>query len=142
MRLHAAATSNGDENLPEEFRQRLQFVLVVEPAENRDGNCTEREHGEFHRAAVNAVNDQSGGGNFDDAEFQQNRAGGERQENSRQHGEAAGERNRRASWILRWPGSSTSLPRTHHLRQSGSASNEVANAPRKAAMKKLNGKFK
>ena len=96
MRLHAAATAMAMSNLADEFRERLEFVLVVKPAENRDGDRAEREHGEFNRAAVNAVDNQSGGGNFDDAELEQNRAGGERQENSRQHGKAAGQRNGRA----------------------------------------------
>ncbi len=68
-------------------------MFVVQPAKDRDGDRAEREHGEFHRTPVNAVDNQSGGRNFDGAELEQNRADGERQENSRQHGEAAGERN-------------------------------------------------
>src|ERR1019366_505151 len=92
--LAGGGHGHGDENLADEFWERLQLVLVVEPAENRDGDRAEREHGEFNRAAVNAVDNQAGGGNFDDAEFQENCADGERQENSRQHGKTAGERNR------------------------------------------------
>jgi hypothetical protein len=40
-----------DEKLPDEFRQRFQFMFVVEPAENRDGDCAERDDGEFNTAA-------------------------------------------------------------------------------------------
>ena len=56
---------HGDEQLADEFRQRLQLVPVIEPAEKGNGDRAERKNGEFHRALVNAVNDQTGGGNFD-----------------------------------------------------------------------------
>jgi len=70
-------------------------VPVIKPAEQRDGNRAEREDAKFDGSAIKAVGNQAGGGNFDDAELEQNRAGGGWQENSRQHREAAGERNGR-----------------------------------------------
>ncbi len=89
MRLLAAADDDGDEQLADEFRERLEFVLVIEPAEQRDGNRAGREHGKLQRAAVNAVDNQAGGRKFHEAELEQDCAGTERQQNSRQHGKAA-----------------------------------------------------
>ena len=87
---------DGDEYLPDEFRQGFEFVFVVQPAENRDGHGAQREHGKFNRAPVHAMNNCGRGRNLYDSQLEQNRPGSKRQQNSCQHGKTACERNWRA----------------------------------------------
>ena len=103
--LAGSGDGNGDYNLPDEFRQRLQLMFVVQPAENRDGNRAEREHSKFNRAPVNAVNNGIRGRDFYDTQLQQNRANAEWEQNAGKHRKTAGERNWRTedfamAWIV------------------------------------------
>ena len=70
-------------------------MAVVQGAQRRDGYRSPGEHGHFQGAAVNAVDDQSGGRKPDPAQFQPKRPCRQRQENSRQYCQAARQRNRR-----------------------------------------------
>ena len=70
-------------------------MFIVEPAEHGYRNRTERDDGEFDGATIDAVNNQRRERNLYHSEFEKNRAGGERQQNTGKHGEPACQRDRR-----------------------------------------------
>ena len=76
------------------FGERFQFMFVVEPAEERYRDCAEGDGGQFKSALFQAVGNRLGLIQNVRAGFQENRPGGQRQQNASEHGESASEWNR------------------------------------------------
>src|SRR5581483_6982009 len=83
----------GDGELAGQFWKRAKFVFIVDPAENRDGDGADHDHGQFGAASFEAMDDQVGRGRFEDPEFEGDDADSGRKQDAEQDGQPTGQGN-------------------------------------------------